>query len=237
MTHTHTHTAKSEPTSTFSLEGTDLILKSILRDVSFGRYLDIGANHPFLISNTYLFYQRGWRGVAVDGHHKFSNLWVEHRSKDIFLESIVSDAIKEVVFTIFPDDSMGSIDAETNNRYRARFDNSSVQSRTVITTTIFDIWKEHINDEVHLLSIDIEGEELNALKGANLNAFRPGVIAAEIKNVSLYSPLANKLVEFLTNSGYRLIAKTPLDCIFVDPQKDYLRWIPKELVKLTPPQP
>jgi hypothetical protein len=83
-----------------------------------------------------------------------------------------------------------------------------------------------------LLSIDIEGEELNALKGANLNVFRPGVISAEIKNVSLYSPLTNKLVDFLTKTGYRLIAKTPLDCIFVDPQKDYLKWIPKELAEI-----
>jgi len=234
---THTHPAKSAPTSTFSLEGTDLILKSILRDVSLGRYLDIGANHPFLFSNTYLFYQLGWRGVAVDGHDKFSKLWYEHRYEDIFSESIVSDAIKEVVFNIFPDDSMGSIDAETNNRYRARFDTSSVQSRTVMATTIYDIWEEHIKDEVHLLSIDIEGEEFNALKGANLDVFRPGVIAAEIKNVSLYSPLTNKLIKFLTDSGYRLLAKTPLDCIFVDPQKDYLRWIPKELIKPALPQP
>jgi FkbM family methyltransferase len=221
---------KSSPTSSFSLEGTDLIVKSILRDVNLGCFLDIGANHPVFLSNTHLFYQLGWRGVAVDGHHKFSNLWKELRSEDVFLQSIVSDSIKEVIFTIFPDDTMGSIDEETNNRYRARFDESSIQNRRVKTTTIYDIWEEHINNEVHLLSIDIEGEELNSLKGANLDVFRPGVIIAEIKNVSLYSPLTNKLVEFLTSNGYRLIAKTPLDCIFVDPQKEYLKWIPRDLV-------
>lgn len=159
--------SKSASMSTFSLEGTDRILKSILRDVSVGRYLDIGANHPILNSNSYLFYQSGWRGVAVDGLDKFAKLWDEHRSGDIYLQSIVSDAIKQVVFTIFPDDSMGTIDAETSNRYKARFDDLSVSNQTVTTSTIYDIWKEHIKDEVHLLSIDIEGEEYNALKGAN----------------------------------------------------------------------
>jgi len=221
---------KSSPTSTFSLEGTDMILKSILRDVNLGCYLDIGANHPFFYSNTYLFYELGWQGVTVDGHDKFSNLWKELRPKDVFLESIVSDIIKEVIFTIYPNDTMGSIDEEVNNLYQARFDESSIQKRRVKTTTIFDIWKEHINNEVHLLSIDVEGDELNSLKGANLNVFRPGVISVEIKNVSLYSPLTDKIVEFLTSSGYRLIAKTPLDCIFVDPQKEYLKWIPRDLV-------
>ena len=81
-THTHTHTARIEPASTFSLEGTDLILSSILREVRCGTYLDIGANHPHLISNTFYFYQLGWRGTAIDGHDKFANLWTQLRSGD-----------------------------------------------------------------------------------------------------------------------------------------------------------
>ena len=183
-----------------------------------------------MISNTFLFYQLGWRGIAVDGHDKFKSFWASIRSGDTFIESVVSDTSKDVVFTIFQDDSIGSIDKETINRYQARYEASSIQHRVVRATTIFNIWKEHIDNEVHLLSIDIEGEELKALKGANLEVFRPGVISAEIKNVSLYSPLSNNLVNYLTKNGYYLVAKTPLDCIFVDPQKDYLKWIPKQLL-------
>lgn len=224
-----TPTAKIEPTSTYSLEGTDLILRSLLRQVNAGTYFDIGANHPHFISNTFLFYQLGWRGVAVDGHSEFSNLWSEFRPEDKFLEAVVSDREKEVAFTIFPDDTMGSIDEETRGRYGLRFDKASIETRVVRATTIFDIWQKNMGSEVHLLSIDIEGEELNALRGANLDVFRPGVIAAEIKNVSLYSPLSNPLIQFLTESGYRLVAKTPLDAIFVDPKKDYLAWIPSTL--------
>lgn len=223
--------------NTFSLEGTDMILKSILRDVKCGRYIDVGANHPLNISNTFLFYSLGWRGVAIDGHDKFKSLWEKCRPEDVFLDLIVSDMRKEVVFSLFPDDTMGSIDQETRRRYQARFDGIQMHQRVAMATTIYDIFIEHVNDEVHLLSIDIEGEELNALKGANLSVFRPGVISAEIKNVSLYSPLSNELVEFLTANGYRFIAKTPLDCIFVDPKKDYLKWIPQELFSITAPSP
>jgi FkbM family methyltransferase len=227
------HSAKSEPTSTFSLEGTDLILSSLLRQVEKGNYLDIGANHPINISNTYLFYQRGWRGVAVDGHDKFLNLWKQFRPDDRFCEAVVSDSAKRVDFRIFPDDTMGSINKETSDRYEARFSKANIKTRVVTTTTIFDVWREYGSGEVHLLSIDIEGEELNALRGANLKSFRPGVIAAEIKNVSLYAPLADPLVSFLTDAGYRLVAKTPLDSIFVDPTKDYLSWMPRSLTALS----
>lgn len=139
--------------SRFSLEGTNLILKSILRNVNMGRYLDVGANHPILCNHTYPFYQHGWRGVAVEGHEKFFVYWSQVRSEDIFLNSVVSVTVKEVTFTIFPDDTMGSIDTETANCYLAKFDDSSVQSRTVVTTTLYGIWTEHIKDEVHLPSL------------------------------------------------------------------------------------
>jgi hypothetical protein len=220
-------------TITYSIEGTDLILRSILRDVKSGTYLDVGANHPISISNTYLFYQLGWRGLAVDGHDKFAYLWSQFRAGDTFLTAIVSDAVKEVIFTMFPDDSISSIDEKTISRYKMRFEESLISSSSQSTTTIYDIWKSYLDAEVHLLSLDIEGEELNALRGANLDVFRPGVISVEIKNLSLYSPLSNGLVGYLTAAGYRLVAKTPLDCVFVDPEKDYLKWIPEQLVRLT----
>ena len=231
-----TNAFNGEPINSYALEGTDLVLRSLLRKVRGGTYLDVGANHPHLLSNTFLFYGEGWRGVAVDGYDKFSGLWAELRPEDVFITALVSDFEKEVLFTVFPDDSMGSIDETTVGRYESRFEKSLVKTKTMKTTTIFDIWKARINQEVHLLSIDIEGEELNALKGANLDVFRPGIVAAESKNVSLYAVLSNELVSFMTNHGYRLIAKTPLDCIFVEPNKSYFDWIPASLLETTPRQ-
>src|SRR5690242_3324544 len=50
----------------YSQEGEDRILHSIFETVADGFYVDIGAHHPKRFSNTYLFYQRGWRGINVD---------------------------------------------------------------------------------------------------------------------------------------------------------------------------
>lgn len=225
-----TYSIDLKATSTYSLEGTDLILRSILREVAIGRYMDIGANHPYEINNTFLLYQLGWQGLALDANDKFKIEWSKYRPNDQFLQAVVSDTEKEVIFTLFPDDTMGSMDQATINRYESRFEKDLLKKQIFKSTTVFNIWKTYIDDEVHLLSIDIEGEELNALKGTNLHVFRPGIIAVEIKNVSLYSPLSNDLIYFLTNHGYRLVAKTPLDAIFIDPNKDYFQWIPSTLV-------
>jgi hypothetical protein len=44
--------------SSYSQEGEDLILRRIFEHKQKGFYVDVGAYHPFLFSNTYIFYER-----------------------------------------------------------------------------------------------------------------------------------------------------------------------------------
>jgi len=221
----------SRHTISYSLEGEDLILRSLLRDVDQGTYIDAGANHPIIINNTYGFYARGWTGLAIDGNHEFAGLWADLRPNDAFVHALLSDVVKEVEFRIFPDDTMSSIDAATSERYAARVDPAMVRVEKMKTSRLCDLRDAYLaHREIHLLSVDVEGEDLNVLIGADVGAMRPGVIVVETKHCSLYRPLDNYLVKFLTDLDYRLIAKTPLDAFFVLPEKSYLGWIPKTLL-------
>jgi FkbM family methyltransferase len=222
--------ARPERNMSYAVGGVDLILKSILRDVEVGSYLDVGANHPIDFSNTYVFYEKGWSGYAVDGNSAYRNEWSEIRPRDRFLNEIVSDCRKSVSFEIFPDPTMSTIAQATGERYRLKFDDLKPNIIELEATTIFDIFQSYVNNEVHLLNIDIEGEELNALRGAKLDIFRPGVICVEIKNSSIYDIQENEIFKYVDGFGYRLIAKTPLDTIFVDTRKTYLSWIPDGIV-------
>jgi len=214
----------------YSLEGEDLILASLLRNVERGTYIDAGANHPIVINNTFGFYQKGWSGLAIDGNASFSALWAEMRPNDTFVQGLLSNTMREVEFRIFPDDTMSSMDAETSERYSTRFDSGAGKIERMETSRLGDLHKAHLQGgEVHLLSVDVEGEDLNVLIGADLPTMRPGVVVVETKNCSLHRPLDNELVKYVTNQGYRLIAKTPLDAFFVLPEKAYLSWIPKSL--------
>jgi Methyltransferase FkbM domain len=213
------------------LEGEDLILESLLRDVVEGTYIDAGANHPITINNTYGFYRRGWSGLAIDGNSSFAGLWADLRPNDTFVHGLLSDTVKEVHFQIFPDHTMSSMDPETSERYAARVEPGSVKIEMMKTSRLGDLRKTCLpGGEIHLLSVDVEGEDLNVLIGADLQVMRAGVIVVETKNCSLYRPLENSLVQYLTALGYRLIAKTPLDAFFVLPEKSYLSWIPQSLL-------
>ena len=46
--------------------GEDLVCDHYLGEPLKGVYLDIGAYEPIFLSNTYLFYKRGWTGITVE---------------------------------------------------------------------------------------------------------------------------------------------------------------------------
>jgi FkbM family methyltransferase len=221
----------SYPKLSYSLEGSDLIAASLLRKVSRGTYIDVGANHPTVQSNTRYFYDQGWSGLAIDGNKEFEKDWLEHRPRDVFVPALVSSEIKNVEFSIYPDSTLSSIDRDSIARYTARHGDQRIQKEIRRTTTLFDLKSRYLQQgEVHLLSVDVEGEDLNCLIGAGLDQWQPGVIIVETKHLSIYHALENEIVGYLNSSGYRMIAKTPLDAFFVFPAKDYLDWIPATIM-------
>jgi hypothetical protein len=221
----------SYPRPSYSLEGSDLIAASLLRRVTQGRYIDVGANHPIVQNNTRYFYERGWSGLAIDGNRGFEKDWREHRPRDIFVPALVSSEIKDVEFLIYPDHTMSTIDAEQAARYSSRHEGRQIQREVRKTTTLHDLKQRYLDQgEVHLLSVDVEGEDLNCLVGARLDLWTPGVIIVETKNLSIAHASDNETVKYLTSVGYRMIAKTPLDAFFVFPAKDYLDWIPSTII-------
>ena len=216
----------------YSYEGQDRIAFSLLRSIKKGNYIDIGANHPILNNNTYLFYEKLWTGLAIDGNNEFNNLWKDKRPNDIFINELISDDIKEANFEIYKDKEISSIDYETQIRYRSRIlDKDEIKSKKIKTNTLTNILKQinFTNKEIHLLSIDVEGEDFNVLKGLDFNLFQPGLIIIENKNYSINKTCENKIADFLKLKDYVLISKTPLDSFFINPNKKYFNWLPEKL--------
>jgi hypothetical protein len=57
----------------FSETGEDALLWKVFRG-ELGQYLYVGAQHPYLGSNTYSFYKAGWRGIAIEPRRDFNFL-------------------------------------------------------------------------------------------------------------------------------------------------------------------
>jgi FkbM family methyltransferase len=73
--------------ASYSQNGEDLWLASRIppSKVADEIYIDVGANHPTLISNTYLFYRRGGKGIIIEPNRAFRPLYRLFRKRDVLL--------------------------------------------------------------------------------------------------------------------------------------------------------
>ena len=69
----------------YSQCGEDLIISGILGSRHKIKYVDVGAGHPKLLSNTFLFYRRGGKGVCVEANPEQFNKLKRVRKKDLIL--------------------------------------------------------------------------------------------------------------------------------------------------------
>ena len=82
--------------SYYSKNREDLFLSEYFKNKFDGRYIDIGAYHPYRGSNTYLLYKKGWNGINIDLSKTSVDLFNIARPKDINLNFAVSDRKKKI---------------------------------------------------------------------------------------------------------------------------------------------
>lgn len=80
--------------SSYSQVWQDIFVLTILQGKHNGTYLEIGAEHPDLINNTYLLTtQFNWTGVSIDCVEDHQKSWAQHRpdSKFILCDALTVD--------------------------------------------------------------------------------------------------------------------------------------------------
>jgi len=197
----------------YSQEGEDIVLQRFLQEKEKGFYIDIGAHHPTRFSNTYLLYLKGWRGVNIDAMPGSMELFNELRPEDINIEVPVSDESKEMLFYIFKETALNTFDETLANTYIAK-GWKLLNKRKVVTQTVKDILKQHsISAQIDVMTIDVEGHELQVLRSIDWLVCNPTIILIEDLNFDLNHLMENELYTFMINKQYQMVAKT-LNTVF-----------------------
>jgi FkbM family methyltransferase len=201
----------------YSQTGEDLILAYLLeRHVgshSFS-FVDIGCHDPRYISTTYLHYLRGATGVNIDLNSNFGVAFRVARPNDRFVCAAVSDTIGEAAVTEFENSEVNTIDSTQVELWKKRWQTRAV--RTVSTATVDVVldqlgWKAPFD----VLLIDVEGHEMNVLKGCSLQRWRPKIIVCEMHGLELENCEMHPLVKHLRSEGYRLNAYATMNGYFI----------------------
>ena len=220
----------------YSQEGEDRIALSLLRkqinnfDKKFF-YIDVGSNDPIKYSNTYLFYKLGLRGICIDPLPSSKKKFKKEREEDIFENVAISDNSEEIFLNIYENDDASTIDPQTQNRYNSKM--NLIERRKINTLTLKKIFEKNKLSEttkVPLLTIDVEGLDYAIFKQAMQvkNRFDLIIVEDKMVNLSTSYPHSN-ICSVARNNNYILIAKTPLNSIYIDKLSPNFNWLPERM--------
>ena len=163
-----------QPTKrSYSQHGEDVVIADFLShyDLRGSVYVDVGANHPSDISNSYLLYRKGFNGIIVEPNQELAGLFKKFRPKDIALAIGCSNENAILPFHVSKTPVLSSF---ANTR------DANVYKTLYLPVIRLDDAIRHLEfDFINLLSIDVEGLNYEVLQGARGTIDRALMICLE----------------------------------------------------------
>ena len=209
-----------DATASYAQEGEDIIVLRAFKHLKILKptYLDIGAHHPTILSNTYLFYREGFRGVCVEPNPKLVTLFQKLRPRDTVLAVAVGTTHGKVMLNMISDASL-STTSTVQAKYFSGLSKHTIENKIIVPqVTITEILQQYFTLPPDFVSIDIEGMDFEVLKTFNLDTFRPPIFCIETLTYDEYGnqrKLENIII-YMNNNDYFLFADTYVNTIFID---------------------
>jgi hypothetical protein len=201
----------------YGQEGEDLVVARLLGDRAEGFYVDVGAHHPARHSNTFLLYRRGWRGINIDATPGSMAIFNRMRPRDINIESLVANDTAPRSFYRFNEPALNTASIELAGQRPNESDRFQIDSTVTLTPrTLGEILHHHLpaGQIIDLMSVDVEGLDLDVLESNDWGRFRPATLLVEVLETTLLDLDRHEIVRFLAGHGYRPIAKLYNTVIF-----------------------
>jgi FkbM family methyltransferase len=195
------------------------MIRDYFHDRRGGFFVDVGANHYQFASKTfYLESKLGWSGLAVEPQTKFAAEYATFRPHTKFLPFFVSDVSKATARLYIINES--SMVASSNREFVKQFGEPD-EARDVPTVTLSDMLDAEGVRRIDFLSMDIELHEPLALKGFDIDRFRPLLVCIEA-----LLPVRQQILDYFAEHGYVVVGKyvwTDLENLYFAPRPELSR--------------
>ncbi len=163
-----------------------------------GFYVEVGANHPTEGSQTWHLEQLGWNGILVEPQPDLAAFLVTERKRaTVFPVACTSPEQAGQVLSLHVDGARSGL-----NRERMAPGSKAEYVIAVPTKTLDGILNEaQAEAPIDLLSIDVEGHEIEVLSGFDFQRWQPLLILIEDHVGTLQTH------RYLKARGYRLIRR------------------------------
>jgi FkbM family methyltransferase len=201
----------------YSQHGEDVFLQNILTDKN-GFYVDVGAYHPVIYSNTHSFYLRGWRGINIEPNPDSIEEFRRQRPGDINLNIAISGKESIVTYYKFNYGAVNTISYDHAKLWANKPGYSINQQLEVKSYPLAKVFHEHVptGTTIDLLSVDCEGFDLEVLKSNDWDLYRPNIVVAEFIYYDYNDYRDAELYKFLESVRYEFLGIVGISVFFGD---------------------
>lgn len=214
----------------YSSEGEDILVLKLFERMfakelghhGVGTYVDVGAFHPTINSNTAALFDMGWHGVNIDPRPGSMLAFELARPFDLNRQVAVGAVYSKGLYRVFNRPELNGIMDADGVRFREARGAHIVNTHEVSIRPLNDILQGV--SAVDFLSVDVEGMELEVLQSLDWEEHRPCVVAVEDCGVGMDiremaevgDPSGSACTTFLDRHGYALHSRLDCSLIFVD---------------------
>lgn len=206
--------------------GEDLILAALLEarafekgvDLASERYLEVGGNHPFATSPTYLLQKQfGMTGVIVEANPELLADLRKGRPRDVIVHAAVqTQDVKTATLTVSKLSEISSLDSQWVDRWAGG--TVGVASRVEVPALRLNQVVERFLDDHSpcFLSTDVESLDLDLLQDFDFARYRPWFVQAEPSSETYRPGEVKRMIAHMRSVDYKLVARTAVNLIFID---------------------
>jgi len=184
----------------YSEQQEEWFIRDFFHDRRGGTFVDVGANHYRNSSKTYYLESNlGWSGIAIEPQREFADGYAQHRPRTKFLPFFVSDVSNQTAQLYVL--KRLSVVSSSNRQFVEGFGKPD-EVRDVPTITLNDLLKAEGITHPDFVSMDIELHEPQALKGFDIDRFRPSLVCIEG-----LLPVRQEILNYFAAHRYVLVGK------------------------------
>ena len=196
--------------------GNELLDKKMLKFINYqnGFYIEMGAHDGIINSNTYYFEKNlNWRGILIEPSNFFDDLKNNRSSRNIFYKTLCVpfNFNKKVSFEDFgPYSRVPELVTEDYYNWHKKKNKALeyIYKKKIISSPKMNNLNDLLMESkapklIDFFSLDVEGSELNVLKGIDFNKYNFQYLLIEITDLDK-GVYVKKIINFLKEKDYIL---------------------------------
>jgi len=177
----------------------------------------LNCDNPSYLSNTWLFYKKGCRGVNIEPDPELIKAFHQKRPGDININAGVGKESGAFDFYVLSSTTLNTFSKEEADRLIGKYDGalSIKEVKKINVIPVNEILDKYFKgNENYFISLDVEGWDFEILQAIDFEQYRPTVICIETNNME-----EDRTIAFLKEKGYLLYASNTINCIFLVKEK------------------